>query len=95
MNDLIILNFKFLDDKFTQNEAVDLTPSESCQSSDEDSDVGAILGFSLENQSSATELIATSHVMDTASSPASQAPLIDHLDTSVNNLIKKIRLKYY
>ncbi|XP_032680260.1 uncharacterized protein LOC116848373 isoform X2 [Odontomachus brunneus] len=64
------------------NEVTDLTPSESCQSSDEDSDVGAILGFGLENQSSATELVATSHVIDTASSPASQVPLIDHLDIS-------------
>ncbi|XP_014476863.1 PREDICTED: uncharacterized protein LOC106745612 isoform X2 [Dinoponera quadriceps] len=54
------------------NEVTDLTPSESCQSSDEDSDVGAILGFGLENQSSATELVTTSHVIDTASSPASQ-----------------------
>ncbi|KMQ88161.1 leucine-rich repeat-containing protein [Lasius niger] len=50
--------------------------------SDEDSDVGAILGFGLENQSSMTELVATSHV-DTASSPASsQVPLIDHLEIS-------------
>lgn len=64
------------------NEATDLTPSESCQSSDEDSDVGAMLGFGLENQSSATELIATSHVTDSAFSPASQAPLIDHLEIS-------------
>ncbi|XP_072746468.1 uncharacterized protein Cmb isoform X3 [Anoplolepis gracilipes] len=64
------------------NEAPDLTPSESCQSSDEDSDVGAILGFGLGNQSSMTELVATSHV-DTASSPASsQIPLIDHLEIS-------------
>ncbi|KAL6426438.1 hypothetical protein ACFW04_009129 [Cataglyphis niger] len=62
------------------NEAPDLTPSESCQSSDEDSDVGAILGFGLENQSS--ELVVTSHV-DTASSPASsQIPLLDHLEIS-------------
>lgn len=66
----------------------DLTPSESCQSSDEDSDVGAILDFGLENQSSATELVATSHVIDTASSSASQIPLIDHLDISVKNDIK-------
>ncbi|XP_029674780.1 uncharacterized protein LOC115242535 isoform X2 [Formica exsecta] len=64
------------------NEAPDLTPSESCQSSDEDSDVGAILGFGLENQSSMTELGATSHV-DTASSPvSSQIPLLDHLEIS-------------
>jgi len=67
-----------------QNEAPDLTPSESCQSSDEDSDVGLTFGFSLENQSSATELIASSHV-DTVSSPASsQVPLIDHLEMSVS-----------
>ncbi|XP_012217948.1 uncharacterized protein [Linepithema humile] len=64
------------------NEVSDLTPSESCQSSDEDSDVGAMLGFCLENQSSGTELVATSHV-DTASSPtSSQVPLIEHLEIS-------------
>ncbi|EZA52085.1 hypothetical protein DMN91_012046 [Ooceraea biroi] len=64
------------------NEAPDLTPSESCQSSDEDSYVGAMLGFGLENQSSVTELAASSR-MDTASSPASsQVPLIDHLEIS-------------
>lgn len=74
----------------------DLTPSESCQSSDEDSDVGAILGFCLENQSSGTELIATPHV-DTACSPASsQVPLIEHLEISVNiNIKKSIELSLY
>lgn len=79
----IILNSVAINDNFMQNEAPDLTPSESCQSSDEDSDVGAILGFGLENQSSMTELGATSHV-DTASSPvSSQIPLLDHLEISV------------
>ncbi|XP_020292735.1 uncharacterized protein LOC109859163 isoform X2 [Pseudomyrmex gracilis] len=73
------------------NEAPDLTQSESCQSSDEDSDVGAMLGFCLENPSSATELVA-SH-MDIASSPASsQVPLIDQLETSVNNIKEHFRL---
>ncbi|XP_029160927.1 uncharacterized protein LOC114932743 [Nylanderia fulva] len=62
------------------NEAADLTPSESCQSSDEDSDGGAILGFGLENQSSVTELV-TSHV-DTTSPASSQVPLLDHLEVS-------------
>jgi len=68
-----------------QNEAPDLTPSESCQSSDEDSDVGAT--FNLENHASMLELVATSHA-DTASSPASsQVPLIEHLEITVNNII--------
>jgi len=68
-----------------QNEAPDLTPSESCQSSDEDSDVGAT--FNLENHASMLELVATSHA-DTASSPASsQVPLIEHLEIMVNNII--------
>lgn len=72
-----------------QNEAPDLTPSESCQSSDEDSDVGAT--FTLENHASMLELVATSHV-DTASSPASsQVPLIEHLEITVNNNMKKYR----
>lgn len=71
-----------------QNEAPDLTPSESCQSSDEDSDIGAT--FTLENHTSMMELVPTSHV-DSASSPASsQVPLIEHLEIAVNNNINKI-----
>ncbi|XP_012521845.1 uncharacterized protein LOC105828171 [Monomorium pharaonis] len=78
----LLRSLRALQDKQTLNnplnEAPDLTPSESCQSSDEDSDVGAV--FTLENHSSMMELVATSHV-DTASSPASsQLPLIEHLE---------------
>lgn len=70
-----------------QNEAPDLTPSESCQSSDEDSDVGA--AFTLENHAPMMELATASHV-DAASSPASsQVPLIEHLEITVNNDMEK------
>ncbi|KAK2584748.1 hypothetical protein KPH14_007078 [Odynerus spinipes] len=62
-----------------QNEAADQTGSDSCRSSDEDSDVGAILGFNLENQSSLNELVASTHA-GTSSSPMAQVPLIDHLE---------------
>ncbi|XP_024885595.1 uncharacterized protein LOC112463420 [Temnothorax curvispinosus] len=78
----LLRSLRALQDKQTLNnplnEAPDLTPSESCQSSDEDSDIGAT--FTLENHASMMELVATSHV-DTASSPASsQVPLIEHLE---------------
>ncbi|XP_011880116.1 PREDICTED: uncharacterized protein LOC105568784 [Vollenhovia emeryi] len=78
----LLRSLRALQDKQTLNnplnEAPDLTASESCQSSDEDSDVGAT--FTLENHTSMMELVATSHV-DTASSPASsQLPLIEHLE---------------
>lgn len=66
-----------------QNEVSNLTPSESCQSSDEDSDVGAMQGFYLENQSEMTEYAVPLYV-DTACSPSSQAPLIEHLEIPVN-----------
>lgn len=69
-----------------QNEAPDLTPSESCQSSDEDSDVGA--AFTLENHASMMELATASHV-DAASSASSQVPLIEHLEITVNNDMEK------
>ncbi|XP_039305243.1 uncharacterized protein LOC105195216 isoform X2 [Solenopsis invicta] len=68
----LLRSLRALQDKQTLNnplnEAPDITPSESCQSSDEDSDV--IATFTLENHTSMMELVAASHV-DIASSPAS------------------------
>ncbi|KAL6259062.1 hypothetical protein P5V15_008983 [Pogonomyrmex californicus] len=78
----LLRSLRALQDKQTLNnplnEAPDLTPSESCHSSDDDSDVGVT--FTMENHTSMIELVTTSHV-DTASSPASsQVPLIEHLE---------------
>ncbi|XP_076236205.1 combover [Calliopsis andreniformis] len=61
------------------NEVTDQTASESCQSSDEDSDVDAVLGTGTENQSSMGELAASSQA-GTSSSPIAHIPLIDRLD---------------
>ncbi|KAL0115356.1 hypothetical protein PUN28_010710 [Cardiocondyla obscurior] len=76
----LLRSLRLLQDKQTLNnplnEAPDLTPSESCPSSDENSDIGAT--FALENHTSMMELIATSHV-DTASPVLP----IEHLDTTV------------
>ncbi|XP_046141499.1 uncharacterized protein LOC114876384 isoform X2 [Osmia bicornis bicornis] len=60
------------------NEITDQTGSESCQSSDEDSEIDVVLGLGTENQSSVGELVASSQAG--ASSPTAHIPLIDHLD---------------
>ncbi|XP_053973188.1 uncharacterized protein LOC128873568 isoform X2 [Hylaeus volcanicus] len=61
------------------NETTDQTASESCQSSDEDSEVDAVLGLGTENQSSKAELVVSSQA-GSSSSPTAHAQLIDHLD---------------
>ncbi|XP_076676125.1 combover isoform X2 [Andrena cerasifolii] len=68
------------------NETTDHTASESCQSSDEDSDVDAVLGTATDNQSSMAELIVTSQAA-TSSSPIAHVPLIDHLDVLGTSLL--------
>ncbi|KAF7403464.1 hypothetical protein HZH68_006258 [Vespula germanica] len=79
---LLLISLRFLQDtqplQNAQNEAADQTGSDSCRSSDEDSDVGAILGFNLENQCSLNELVASTHAG--SSSPMAQVPLIDRLE---------------
>ncbi|CAL7936805.1 unnamed protein product [Xylocopa violacea] len=60
------------------NETTDQTASESCQSSDDDSDVDIVLGMGTEDQSIG-ELVATSQA-GTSSSPTVHVPLIDHSD---------------
>ncbi|XP_076176767.1 combover isoform X2 [Ptiloglossa arizonensis] len=57
------------------NETTDQTASESCQSSDEDSEVDAVLGTGTENQSSITELIESQ--AGSSSSPTAHVPFID------------------
>ncbi|KAF3421114.1 hypothetical protein E2986_03873 [Frieseomelitta varia] len=67
------------------NETTDQTASESCQSSDEDSETDVILG--LRAKHSIAELISSSQA-GISSSPISHVPLIDHLDmpgTSLGN----------
>ncbi|XP_061927289.1 uncharacterized protein LOC108002879 isoform X2 [Apis cerana] len=59
------------------NETTDQTASESCQSSDEDSEVDVVLGMGTENHS-ITELFVSSQAG--TSSPTAHIPLIDHLD---------------
>nr|XP_050849678.1 uncharacterized protein LOC127063680 isoform X2 [Vespula vulgaris] len=80
---LLLISLRFLQDtqplQNAQNEAADQTGSDSCRSSDEDSDVGAILGFNLENQCSLNELVASTHA-GSSSSPMAQVPLIDRLE---------------
>ncbi|XP_043253505.1 uncharacterized protein LOC122398003 isoform X3 [Colletes gigas] len=61
------------------NETIDQTASESCQSSDEDSEIDAVLGASTENQSSVAELIVSSQA-GSSSSPTIHLPWIDHWD---------------
>ncbi|KOC64949.1 Pericentriolar material 1 protein [Habropoda laboriosa] len=60
------------------NERTDLTASESCQSSDEDSEIDVTLGMSRDHQSIG-ELVTSSQA-GTSSSPTAHVPLIDHLD---------------
>lgn len=78
----LLRSLRALQDKQTLNnplnEAPDLTPSESCHSSDEDSDVGAT--FTLENHASVMELVTTSHIDATSSPASSQIPLMEHLE---------------
>ena len=64
-----------------QNETTDQTASESCQSSDEDSETDVILG--LRAKHSIAELISSSQA-GISSSPISHVPLIDHVDMPVN-----------
>lgn len=66
-----------------QNVATDQTASESCPSSDEDSEVDVALGIATENQSSVGELIATSHAGPSLS-PTVHMLLIDHSDMLVS-----------
>ena len=78
-----------------QNEAPDLTPSESYQSSDEDSDAEfALENASMIDHSAMLKMVVMSQMshIDTASSPvSSQIPLIEHLEITVNNNIKKVQ----
>ncbi|CAK9825985.1 hypothetical protein ANTRET_LOCUS3905 [Anthophora retusa] len=60
------------------NERTDQTASESFQSSDEDSEVDAVLGMSADHQSIG-ELVTSSQAV-TSSYPTAHVPLIDHLD---------------
>nr|XP_012135124.1 PREDICTED: uncharacterized protein LOC100878879 isoform X2 [Megachile rotundata] len=60
------------------NEITDQTASESCQSSDEDSEIGVVLGMSTENHSCGVELVELTRPV--TSSPTVHVPLIDHLD---------------
>ncbi|XP_033301883.1 uncharacterized protein LOC117206542 isoform X1 [Bombus bifarius] len=60
------------------NETTDQTASESCQSSDEDSEADVILGLKPAKHSIA-ELVSSSQA-GISSSPTAHVPLIDHLD---------------
>jgi len=69
-----------------QNEAPDLTPSESCrESSDEDTDIEFGETRTLENHTSMIELVAASQADAASSAASSQVPLIEHLEITVNN----------
>ncbi|KZC07666.1 hypothetical protein WN55_08438 [Dufourea novaeangliae] len=58
------------------NEVTDQTASESCQSSDEDSEIDSVLDIGTENHSSIAEFI----IPGTSMYPTAHMPLIDHLD---------------
>lgn len=72
---------------FLKNETTDQTASESCQSSDEDSEVDVVLGMGTENHS-ITELFVSSQAG--TSSPTAHIPLIDHLDMPVSIIMSII-----
>ncbi|KAG7206907.1 hypothetical protein KM043_000801 [Ampulex compressa] len=65
------------------NETTDQTASESCQSSDEDSEMGAKPALNSENQSSLAEMVESSQA-GTSSSPMVQVPLTDHPEIAGN-----------
>ncbi|KAI4501990.1 hypothetical protein M0802_002672 [Mischocyttarus mexicanus] len=87
---LLLISLRFLQDtpppQNAQNEAADQTGSDSCRSSDEDSDVGAILGFNMENQCSLNGLVVSTHA-GPSSSLTAQVPLLDRLEMPTSNCL--------
>ncbi|XP_014614048.1 PREDICTED: serine-rich adhesin for platelets isoform X2 [Polistes canadensis] len=87
---LLLISLRFLQDtqpqQNAQNEAADQTGSDSCRSSDEDSDVGAILGFNMENQCSLNGLVVSTHA-GPSSSPTAQVPLLDRLEMPTSSCL--------
>lgn len=77
---------------FIQNETTDQTASESCQSSDEDSEADVILGLKPAKHSIA-ELVSSSQA-GISSSPTAHVPLIDHLDMPVSIMKHSILLSF-
>ncbi|KYM79722.1 Pericentriolar material 1 protein [Atta colombica] len=92
----LLRSLRALQDKQTLNnplnEAPDLTPSESYQSSDEDSDADfALENASMIDHSAMLKMVVMSQMshIDTASSPvSSQIPLIEHLEITGTSLVE-------